>query len=198
MTTTPVCEKVEKLQSARPRHLLFILFFSLARVSVSLLVSLSAALVAVPMFASSYYTSRPEDARAVYLTSDNFSVKADGIADDSAALQQAINQVQEKTNQGLLFVPSGRYRISRTIYIWPGIRLIGFGPTRPLFVLAAVIAPSACPASLTRKAPYWGFQANHPSLGWNRSPREAAQIVMNCWKKRHDGERPRCAQVPAG
>jgi hypothetical protein len=91
----------------------------------------------MPMFASSYYPSRPEDARAVYLTSADFPVKGDGIADDSAALQQAIDRVQEKTNQGLLFIPAGRYRISRTIYIWPGIRLIGYGPTRPVFVLAA-------------------------------------------------------------
>ncbi|MGC1431198.1 MAG: glycosyl hydrolase family 28-related protein, partial [Candidatus Sulfotelmatobacter sp.] len=33
--------------------------------------------------------------------------------------------------------PAGRYRLTRTIYIWPGIRLIGFGATRPAFVLAA-------------------------------------------------------------
>ena len=63
-------------------------------------------------------------------------MKGDGIADDSSALQQAINKVQEKTNQGILFVPAGRYRLTKTIYIWPGIRLIGFGTTRPAFVLA--------------------------------------------------------------
>jgi len=64
-------------------------------------------------------------------------VKGDGVADDSAALQKAINTVQEKTNQGILFVPAGRYRLTKTIYIWPGIRLIGFGNARPRFVLAA-------------------------------------------------------------
>jgi sugar lactone lactonase YvrE len=94
-------------------------------------------LTGVPLFASSYYPARLDDARAVYLTPDNFSVKGDGIADDTAALQQAINQIQEKTNQGILFIPSGRYRLTKTIYIWPGIRLIGFGATRPVFVLAA-------------------------------------------------------------
>ena len=66
-----------------------------------------------------------------------FSVKGDGIADDSAVLQQAINKVRETTNQGILFVPAGRYRLTKTIYIWPGIRLIGFGTVRPTFVLAA-------------------------------------------------------------
>jgi sugar lactone lactonase YvrE len=91
----------------------------------------------VPLLASSYYPARLDDPKAIYLTPENFAVKGDGIADDSAVLQQAINQIQEKTNQGILFVSPGRYRLSRTVYIWPGIRLIGFGPTRPAFVLAA-------------------------------------------------------------
>ena len=91
----------------------------------------------LPLFANSNYPARLDDPRAVYLTQDNFPVKGDGIADDSAALQRAINQVQEKTNQGILFVPSGRYRLSKTVYIWPGIRLVGFGAARPTFVLAA-------------------------------------------------------------
>jgi len=91
----------------------------------------------VPLLASSYYPARLDDPKAIYLTQDNFPVKGDGIADDSAALQQAINRIQEKTNQGILFVPAGRYRLTTTIYVWPGIRLIGFGSTRPAFVLAA-------------------------------------------------------------
>lgn len=94
-------------------------------------------LTVVPLFAASYYSARLDDAKAVYLTPNNFPVKGDGIADDTAALQRAINQIQEKTNQGILFIPSGRYRLTKTIYIWPGIRLIGFGATRPVFVLSA-------------------------------------------------------------
>jgi hypothetical protein len=94
-------------------------------------------LTVVPLFASSYYSTRLNDPKATYLTQDNFAVKGDGVADDSAVLQQAINTVQEKTNQGILFVPAGRYRLTRTIYVWPGIRLIGFGTARPTFVLAA-------------------------------------------------------------
>jgi Pectate lyase superfamily protein/SMP-30/Gluconolactonase/LRE-like region len=91
----------------------------------------------VPLLGTSYYPARPKDAKAVYLSADNFPVKGDGIADDSAVLQQAINKVRQTTNQGILFVPAGRYRLTRTIYIWPGIRLIGFGTARPTFVLAA-------------------------------------------------------------
>ncbi|MFZ0883106.1 MAG: glycosyl hydrolase family 28-related protein, partial [Candidatus Acidiferrales bacterium] len=86
---------------------------------------------------TSYYPSRLDDPKAIYLTPENFPVKADGLADDSAALQQAINKVQETTNQGILFIPAGRYRLTTTIYVWPGIRLIGYGAARPTFVLGA-------------------------------------------------------------
>src|SRR5690606_2631909 len=33
-------------------------------------------------------------------------------------------------------VPSGRYRLTKTIHVWSGIRLIGYGPTRPVLLLA--------------------------------------------------------------
>ena len=92
---------------------------------------------ASPLLATSYFTDRLDDPRAVFLTPDKFLVRGDGIVDDSDALQQAIDKVQETTNQGILFVPSGRYRLSRTVYIWPGIRLIGYGKTRPVLVLGA-------------------------------------------------------------
>lgn len=85
--------------------------------------------------AQSVYTSRPEDPHAVYLTSQGFGAHADGVADDSAALQHAINRVQETTHQGVVFIPQGRYRLSRTVYVWSGIRLVGFGAKRPVFVL---------------------------------------------------------------
>src|SRR6202521_3081018 len=91
----------------------------------------------LPLGASSYYPSRPDDAKAVYLTREQFSVRGDGVADDTNSIQQAINRVQETQGQGILFVPPGRYRLTKTIYIWPGIRLIGFGSARPSFVLAA-------------------------------------------------------------
>jgi hypothetical protein len=86
---------------------------------------------------TSIFTERPDDPSAVYLTPDAFPVHGDGIADDSEVLQQAINKIQETTNQGILFLPSGRYRVTRTIYIWPGIRIFGYGKTRPVVVLGA-------------------------------------------------------------
>jgi hypothetical protein len=87
--------------------------------------------------AASYYTQRLEDPKAVYLTREEFSARADGQADDSAALQAAIDKVQQSNGEGILFIPEGRYRITRTIYVWPGVRIIGYGKTRPVMVLAA-------------------------------------------------------------
>jgi Pectate lyase superfamily protein/SMP-30/Gluconolactonase/LRE-like region len=92
--------------------------------------------LAAAAYGTSSYTSRPNDAKAVYLDTSGVFAYGDGKADDTDAVQQAINKVQETTNQGIVFIPSGRYRVSRTIYVWPGIRLIGFGVTRPVFVLA--------------------------------------------------------------
>jgi len=100
-------------------------------IAVALLVLAST----VPLYANSYYPLRPEDPQAVYLTEDQFDVHADGRGDDADALQDAINRAQEKTRVGIVFIPSGRYRLGHTVFVWQGIRLIGYGQTRPVFVL---------------------------------------------------------------
>src|SRR5467141_3707986 len=92
-------------------------------------------LLATPMSAQSYYPLRLDDPKAVYLTPKNFPVYGDGTTDDTEALQSAINKVQETTGEGIVFVPSGRYRLTATVYVWGGIRVIGFGPTRPVLML---------------------------------------------------------------
>ncbi|MFZ0745614.1 MAG: glycosyl hydrolase family 28-related protein [Terracidiphilus sp.] len=88
------------------------------------------------MGSSSYYPVRLDDPKAVYLAHNSSDVSGDGVADDSAAIQNAIDQVQDTYGEGIVFISSGRYRISKTIYVWPGIRIIGYGPTRPVFYLA--------------------------------------------------------------
>ena len=83
---------------------------------------------------SSVYLTRPDDPRAV-------TVKGvgDGRADDSVALQQAIDSAaaggQGGGQGGVVFLPSGRYRISRTIFVRSAVRIFGIGPTRPEIVL---------------------------------------------------------------
>lgn len=88
---------------------------------------LACALSASP---ASFYPQRLDDAKAVYL-----SPSTNG--DDTAGLQAAVNRVQETTGQGLVLLAPGRYTLTNTIYIWPGIRLIGYGAERPALVLPA-------------------------------------------------------------
>jgi hypothetical protein len=91
---------------------------------------------AVSVFAaSSALTSRLDDPKAVYLEAPAFEVRGDGVADDSAAIQKAIDQASAKHQEGIVFVPSGRYRLMRTLYVWACVRNYGYGPTRPIYVL---------------------------------------------------------------
>ncbi|MGA2115927.1 MAG: glycosyl hydrolase family 28-related protein [Bryobacteraceae bacterium] len=85
---------------------------------------------------ASFYPTRLDDPKAVYLEAGQFGAKGDGMADDSAAVQAAVDKVQETTREGIVFIQEGRYRVTRTIYVWPGVRLIGYGGKRPVFVLA--------------------------------------------------------------
>ena len=84
----------------------------------------------------SIYPQKPDDPEAFYFTPENYQIKADGKMDVSDALQAAINQVKKEKNFGILFIPEGKYKISKTIYIPGAIRLIGYGKKRPEFILA--------------------------------------------------------------
>ena len=88
------------------------------------------------LVAQSVYTERPQDPHAVYLGPGSFGAHADGEADDTAALQAAIDHVQETTGQGVVFLAEGRYRLTHTVYLWGGIRVIGYGAHRPVLLLA--------------------------------------------------------------
>jgi hypothetical protein len=106
-----------------------------------MMLSIMRSMPALPQSSSSSSTScyqqRPDDPRAVYLTKEQFAVNADGAGDDSGALQQAIDRVAATTRQGVVFIPEGKYLLSKTVHVWQGIRLIGYGPRRPVFVLGA-------------------------------------------------------------
>ena len=80
----------------------------------------------------SAYQTMPDDPRAV-------TVKAtgDGRTDDTDVIQAAINKASNNGEGGVVFLPSGRYRITRTILVPLSVRVYGVGPTRPVFVLAA-------------------------------------------------------------
>ena len=76
-------------------------------------------------FAASVFPTQPDDPRAVVVSGN-----------DDAALQAAIDKAAAAPGrEGIVFVPSGRYHFTRTVFVWPGIRLFGIGDTRPVFEL---------------------------------------------------------------
>ena len=100
-----------------------------------LLLATLVVLVCAETRAQSVFTERLEDPAAVYLDAPEFHAKGDGLADDTSALQTAIDKVIDEHREGIVFVPPGRYRLSRTVYVWAGVRLLGYGPQRPKFLL---------------------------------------------------------------
>ena len=85
--------------------------------------------------AQSMLSARLDDSSAVYLDGPRFHARGDGQADDTAALQGAIDAQFDAHREGIVFVPEGRYRLTHTVYVWTGVRLIGYGRKRPTFVL---------------------------------------------------------------
>ena len=80
--------------------------------------------------APSAWSLRPDDPRAVTVRG-----AGDGRADDTAAIQSAIQASRGKTGEGIVFLPSGRYRITRSILVPQGVRIFGVGATRPILLL---------------------------------------------------------------
>ncbi|HEY5481096.1 MAG TPA: glycosyl hydrolase family 28-related protein [Verrucomicrobiae bacterium] len=130
------------------------------------LISLAATL---PVSSASYYTQRLEDPRAVYIAGPSGG-------DDTTALQQAIDRVQETSGQGIVFLGPGRYRINDTLHIWPGLRVIGYGATRPVIVLPANTKGFEEPS---REKVMFFFAGGRPGFGRGR-PRnpEAARTPV--------------------
>ncbi|MDA3928727.1 MAG: glycosyl hydrolase family 28-related protein, partial [Prolixibacteraceae bacterium] len=118
------------------------------------------------MYAQSVYQLKPNDHEAVFFTAENFQIKAYGKTDVSEILQITINKLKTEKNFGIIFIPEGKYLISKTIYVPKAIRLIGFGAKRPEFILG-------------ENTP--GFQQEQNYMFWftdriveeNREPRDA-------------------------
>lgn len=109
-------------------------------------------LLTIPAAAQSLYTTRPPDPLAV--TADaSIGLSGNGIADDTGALQAAIDRVADTSGTGIVFLPEGRYRVTRTLHLWSGVRLIGYGAHHPLL-------------SLSPNTP--GYQSGHDFLGTGR------------------------------
>lgn len=83
----------------------------------------------------SVYMQKLIDQEAFYFTPENFNIKADGKTDVSDELQAAIDSLKTEKAFGILFIPEGKYLISKTILVPSAIRLIGYGKNRPEIIL---------------------------------------------------------------
>jgi hypothetical protein len=96
---------------------------------------LCAALLLCPLPAlagsTSVYRTQPNDPHAITVKG-----AGDGRTDDSDALQHAIDAAAAGGRGGVVFLPSGRYRISRTVFLRSAVRVFGVGATRPVILLA--------------------------------------------------------------
>ena len=93
------------------------------------LLALTALMSGQLAISQSVFTLRPDDPKAVYVSATNSE------ADQSSMIQSAIDHLQETTHHGVVFIAEGRYRIEQTVHVWAGIRLIGYGAHRPVFIL---------------------------------------------------------------
>ena len=97
-----------------------------------LFLCLSIAIVPQGAAAASVFTARPDDPAAVYVDAPDPQAAS---ADHTALLQAAVDRAAASPAGGLVLVPAGRYRVTRTLIVWRAVRLIGYGATRPVFVL---------------------------------------------------------------
>ena len=82
--------------------------------------------------AASVFTARPDDPAAVHV---DVPAAQPADADHTALLQAALDRAAASPAGGIVLVPSGRYRVTRTLIVWRAVRVIGYGATRPVFVL---------------------------------------------------------------
>src|SRR5690554_2621781 len=107
--------------------------FAEADMKARLAAILLACALATPAFAGpSRYTIMPDDPAAIVVQG-----VGDGRADDSQAIQSAIDAAAQSGRGGVVWLKPGRYRISRTILVRPAVRIFGVGKTRPVILLDA-------------------------------------------------------------
>ncbi|WP_199546252.1 glycosyl hydrolase family 28-related protein [Streptomyces sp. N35] len=109
-----------------------------------------------PVAYRSIHTGRPPDPAAVLLGGPGFEVHADGVGDDTAAVQAALDEASRRGQAnglgdillgardfpkgdggGVVLVPAGTYRLTSRVTVPDSVRVIGYGAKRPLFVLGA-------------------------------------------------------------
>jgi polygalacturonase len=88
--------------------------------SLALALAFGAAVVNAAPASVSAFQQMPDDTQAIVVRATG-----DGRADDTAAIQDAINRAANKGEGGLVFLPSGRYRLTRSLLIPLAVRVYG-------------------------------------------------------------------------
>ena len=108
----------------------------------TLLVCPAACAASPPSLGASIFATRPPDSRAIHANDAAFGLVGDGVADDTAALRRAINAtyLHSRANctadgHRIVFLGPGRYRMTGTVALPIWVRIIGYGKSRPTFVL---------------------------------------------------------------
>lgn len=83
----------------------------------------------------SVYQQKFDDPLGLFFTEEEFPALASGKEDVSGILQGAIDRLISEQCYGILYIPEGVYPLKKTVLIPPSVRLIGYGKTRPVFVL---------------------------------------------------------------
>jgi hypothetical protein len=103
--------------------------------SAAVLTALLAIAAAAWAESVSVFQTRPADPRAVYVGDGDLFIPEGG--DAGPVLQAAIDRAARTGGDfgGIVFLPEGSYLVRQPISIWGGVRLIGFGQSRPRIIL---------------------------------------------------------------
>lgn len=102
-----------------------------SRVIAMMLLAAGTALASTPAWAGpSVYLTAPDDPKAITVRAPG-----DGRTDATDAIQAALDSAASRGAGSIVYLPSGRYRITRTLIVPPGTRVFGVGATRPVLFL---------------------------------------------------------------
>lgn len=83
----------------------------------------------------SVYRWQLDDPQTPVLSTAGLVPDEDGVCDVTDRLQTLLDSVKQCGHRGIVLIPEGTYSISRTVYLPRAVRMMGFGNTRPKFVL---------------------------------------------------------------
>lgn len=86
---------------------------------------------------NSVYKTAFSDEKITILSTEGLTPDADGVYDVTERLQQMLDEMKLTYNFGIVMIPEGKYSVSKTVYLPRAVRMIGFGESRPQFILKA-------------------------------------------------------------